>query len=323
MKHEKSFPYVYLNIGGLSSNYSMLKMMVDEIHPLLIFLSETHIVDPGAFEQYSLKGYNTVSCSHSRHTGGVSMYIHNSVQFKVLLNEAKEGNWFLAISILKNTTKARYGLSPSSSPSRFLLILEEWLEQFLEYDKINIVMGDFNINWMNASESRHLQRITEGLGIRQIVNLPTRITRSSRTLIDHMYTNNYSVSTCINNNLKIHQIMKQFNGQSMKNIPILIRVKCWKNYSPKILNRMVSEGIQENVANINNKCIRLTTVLENSMSQLVQEKTINTNCSANGTQLNWPSRNINETNTITNFSKQTRILIEQFMKQLENCIVEL
>ena len=124
----------------------------------------------------------------------------------MLLNEAKEGNWFLAISVLKNTTKARYGPiyhSPSSSPSRFLAILEEWLEQFLEYDKINIVMGDFNINWMNASESRHLKRITEGLGIRQIVNLPTRITRSSRTLIDHMYTNNYSVSTCIKNNLKI------------------------------------------------------------------------------------------------------------------------
>ena len=43
---------------------------------------------------------------------------------------------------------------------------------------------------------------------------------------------------------------------------------------------MVSEGIQENDANVNDKCIRLTAVLENSISQLVEEKIINTNCSA-------------------------------------------
>ena len=35
-------------------------------------------------------------------------------------------------------------------------------------------MGDLYINWMNPSESRHLKRITEGMGIRQVVNRPTR-----------------------------------------------------------------------------------------------------------------------------------------------------
>ena len=61
--------------------------------PMLVFITETHIVDADAFDQYSFPGYKVAFClSHSRHTGGVAIYAKESVTFNILSNESVEIN---------------------------------------------------------------------------------------------------------------------------------------------------------------------------------------------------------------------------------------
>lgn len=62
------FDILYFNIAGLSTNYVALRQIVEDKRPFLVFLSETHIVDLDAFEQYSIPGYNYYYISPSSST---------------------------------------------------------------------------------------------------------------------------------------------------------------------------------------------------------------------------------------------------------------
>ena len=53
-----------------------------------------------------------------------------------------------------------------------------------------VVLGDFNCDVMkyNAdSNTRILQSIMDGFLFSQLINVPTRVTVSTQTLIDHIY----------------------------------------------------------------------------------------------------------------------------------------
>ena len=58
-----------------------------------------------------------------------------------------------------------------------------------------VLLGDLNIDWLNEdSNTKKLKKIIEAVGLKQIVTKETRITNVSATLIDHIFTNDYSVS---------------------------------------------------------------------------------------------------------------------------------
>uniref|UniRef100_A0A182IHZ3 Endonuclease/exonuclease/phosphatase domain-containing protein n=1 Tax=Anopheles arabiensis TaxID=7173 RepID=A0A182IHZ3_ANOAR len=143
----------------------MFRETVEKVQPLLVLISETHVTEEEAFEQYYIKGYRVVSClSHSRHTGGVAAYARSDIVLKVILNESLEGNWFLGLAISRGMTAGNYSIlyhSPSASDSRFVDILEEWLERFLDFSKMNIIVGDFNIDWLNVEKSAKLKSLMD------------------------------------------------------------------------------------------------------------------------------------------------------------------
>ena len=61
----------------------------------------------------------------------------------------------------------------------------EVLEYILNSSKIDIVFGDFNINYLNQTQCQPLISLMESLGYTQIVTEPTFV--SSGSLLDHVY----------------------------------------------------------------------------------------------------------------------------------------
>ena len=61
----------------------------------------------------------------------------------------------------------------------------EVLEYILKSCKIDIVFGDFNINYLNQTQCQPLISSVESLGYAQIVTEPTFV--SSGSLLDHVY----------------------------------------------------------------------------------------------------------------------------------------
>lgn len=189
---------LYLNVAGLPSNHIMLKQIVHTNQSwFMVFLTETHIVEQDAFDQYGLTGITVISClSNSRHTGGVTILIRECAVFKILINEARDKNWFLAISTKIHRKHTLFGLvyhSPSASYANFIKLLETRLEQYLDPGQTNSLIRDFNINWMNAIECKPLRHLMESLNMNQMLREKTRITYRSKTLINHVYCNNDSV----------------------------------------------------------------------------------------------------------------------------------
>ena len=75
---------LYLNVRGLTTNINQLKVLVNRKKPAAIVLSETHITSDISDSEISIRGYNLVRCdSHSRHTGGVLIYVKKATRFKL------------------------------------------------------------------------------------------------------------------------------------------------------------------------------------------------------------------------------------------------
>lgn len=85
--------------------------------------------------------------------------------------------------------------SPSKSESAFLKLFENWMEHNMMYDKMNIIVGDFNIDMLKKSfYSDSLDKLINLLGVKQVVKEPTRVTNTSQTLIDLVLINRFEIT---------------------------------------------------------------------------------------------------------------------------------
>ena len=249
--------------------------------PKLVFLTETHIVDAEAFDQYSIPGYRVAFClSHSRHTGGVAIYAKEAIKFNIRLNESVENNWFLGISVERGMTVGNFGVvyhSPSSSNQRFLEILDNWWEFFLDFSKLNVIAGDFNIDWLDRSNSNQLRQLADFFNLRQTMFQHTRISRLSRTIIDHVFSNFDEVHSATEADCKISDHETIFisceNDQKRDD---KVNLKCWKRYSKQAMSRLVSRSLNSRpiTGDLDEKASVLTNTLKECTNNLVFEKCV-------------------------------------------------
>ncbi|XP_055543146.1 uncharacterized protein LOC129728716 [Wyeomyia smithii] len=165
--------------------------------------------------------------------------------------------------------------SPSSSDQRFLQILENWFELFVDSRKFNVIAGDFNINWRDSFNSSHLKRLIEFCNLNQVVTEYTRISRHSKTLIDHVYTNFDSVRAAVNSELKItdHETLVITVNQSINSDDNLVKLKCWKNYSKRKVSDLVARNVDFPLSGcLDHKTDVLNNVLKTCTNQLVEQK---------------------------------------------------
>lgn len=79
--------------------------------------------------------------------------------------------------------------SPSGSDISFIDFLEEVCNNELLNGDV-IITGDFNLDMkVNNYCQNRLTRVMNSVGLKQLVNEPTRIVNSSETIIDLIFTN--------------------------------------------------------------------------------------------------------------------------------------
>lgn len=184
--------------------------------PDIICLSETHIIDEINENEIRIEGYEVIRVnSNSSRTGGVLTYIKKNIKFKILdlSNFIIDGTWFNVIQI--NTPNkisiCNIYRSPNSAISLFCDKIRDLADLLSEFGKV-IILGDFNIdiNKQNNYYSQKLINSLKFLGFSQHVKTPTRITKSSKTIIDLVFTNFETLSTVVLDKPKIsdHNILK-------------------------------------------------------------------------------------------------------------------
>ena len=140
--------------------------------------------------------------NHSNGGGGILVYVRDQIMSK--RRDDLETNEIACLWLEITPEKGKSVLVGNlyRNPSEKI----EWnerFEQFLEHvlveDKEVILIGDFNKNLLNMNANRDWAVLTESLGVSQIVMQPTRVTLSTSSLLDHIYTNrenNISICPC-------------------------------------------------------------------------------------------------------------------------------
>ncbi len=167
--------------------------------------------------------------SNSRHTGGVAIYLRNSIKSVTTYSYKSTNNKLWSMSVKLNNYIDDLVLtilynSPSNSKAEFLEYFETFVNDKIDNGKINIICGDFNYDLLkNEFYSNKMKRLLKSLGLKQLVKEPTRIaavnvelpdgsreTRISKTLIDFVICNfkYFDVNRMEDHKITDHQTLK-------------------------------------------------------------------------------------------------------------------
>ena len=191
----------HINIRSTPKNLDTLKSNLHMIdHGFnLIGITETWLSERNC-DLYNIEGYNHVFSHRERKAGGgVSLYIDNKFEYKErkdlsVSNSAHESLWVEILDPnLPNEAKKLIGVI-YRIPGSDIEVLNKYLKEifYKERDSQIIHMGDYNINLLN-SEIHNLTNDFLNVNVSNmmlpLITKPTRISKTSSTLIDNIFSN--------------------------------------------------------------------------------------------------------------------------------------
>ena len=123
------------------------------------------------------------------------MYIDDTLPYKVIEKTANEGFQALWLEIQlpkKPNVICVVIYRQHNSPESFLTYFEQTIERIISAGKAILVLGDVNINILEAETCRYAQRFLNSLQsyyFLPTIDKPTRVYNNSATLIDSIFTN--------------------------------------------------------------------------------------------------------------------------------------
>ena len=194
-------------LGIIHFNIRSLQKHIDEINiflaglekkPEIVAFSETKLQEGKANRNIELEGYNFIHRDSITAAGGVGLYILKSLSYSVnnsLFNFAPPNAEHLWIDIQTSKTSIVIGVI-NRHPVNTVTAIDEFSDKLnellLSLKKPFYCVGDLNVNLLNICRNNEIRRYANMLlscNCKCLINVATRITENSKSLLDHMYTN--------------------------------------------------------------------------------------------------------------------------------------
>lgn len=191
MSNNCDFKICHLNVRSLTAHFVEFLEYFSTLDYDIITVSETWLTANIPINTINIAGYNFVRRDRERggKGGGVGIYIKNSITFNLLENSENIEDIWVSFKI----QNVNFALGCTYKPPNFNI--NNFLNEF-ENTLVNIIpkcdeiicLGDFNIDFLNVNSSAtiHFMNLLDSLGLKQIVNNPTRITLNSASLLDYI-----------------------------------------------------------------------------------------------------------------------------------------
>ena len=188
-----------VNIRSINKNFDKLKECLEILdHEFTIIgLSETHMKEK-PLECFHLPGYNIEYTNRkNREKGGVCMYITDKVKYKLradlsMANSNYE-SCFIEIENNKHKNIIVGVIYRAHTPiDNFVGDFNPILNKINQENKINFIMGDFNIDLLKDDTDRATHDYLDLIYSHSLIpsiHKPTRITEETATIIDNILTN--------------------------------------------------------------------------------------------------------------------------------------
>ena len=255
----KCISIIHINARSLIKNYDNIENylnILSHTFSIIIIISESWLKECH-IGNYNIQNYTSVNTIRkNKRGGGVSIYIDDSLEFKIIDNLSNTMDNFLdilTIKICSNNSKdiilSGIYRSPTTEISKFTdYIINNFNKYFNKYDIL--ITGDFNINILKVIKDNNLNYFLDtfkSIGLEPLISKASRFGKYSNTLIDNCFTNiNIKpdlaglLVTDISDHLPIFII---YNNYFRKNNPI----------NKKKLTYMSRKLNDTNVYNLNNK----------------------------------------------------------------------
>ena len=212
---EYSFSLMHTNIRSIPRNLGNLENYLDNLNHKfsIVGCSESWLKDHSV-DLYHLSGYNSEHrYRQSRTGGGVSLYIRDSIEYCVREDVCIQNQYMETLFIeidKKYTGKSKNAIvgviyrPPNTDMKLFNDHLQEILSTINSENKITYYLGDFNINILNIDNHTETHDFTDAMfsySLLPMITKPTRVTSTSATLIDNIFT------SCIDNNQVFNGIL--------------------------------------------------------------------------------------------------------------------
>lgn len=242
----KSLKICHLNIRSQLPKFRKFHEFVLSSDFDVMCLSETWLHPDWDLSSLNITGFNLNVCSRTSRGGGVAIYTRDVLKVSVINSYSCIDSEYLWLGINSQGIKLAVGCfyrQPRGNFNNFLQILED------SYSIVNldymqtVCLGDFNVNMLNLNNLSVLKIIDtfEVLGLKQLVNKPTRITKKTNTLIDYIVVSENlrvlgsEVTPC---DISDHQLLEcQLDLNVPANNPVPRFVRCFSSLNYEEFNR--------------------------------------------------------------------------------------
>ena len=232
----------HININSLPNKVDELSLLLGNDPFDIVAVSETHCDSTIPDTDVCIDNFTVIRKDRSRHGGGVALYIRNSLSFSQInynLNEV-EGLWIKIKQKREDPLLLGVIYRPPNSPNDFFETLTEMLHCISENEGEIILVGDFNCDLLPKNlnpESRNLLSVMDTNLLHQLIDVPTRVTPNSKSLIDHVYSSNpeeHQLTGVFETHISDHYMTFTVYGNTKvetKHLENVIEYRCYRKFS--------------------------------------------------------------------------------------------
>ena len=239
--HKRGIKFSHLNIHSLIYKIDELKILLSNNPFDIICLNETLCDSSIPDSELNIDDFVLLRQDRNRHGGGIAMYISSRFDFK-LRHDLKcndlECLWVELHYPHKPPILVGSIYRPPNSTSEYFEKLDICLSKVMSENIECAIFGDFNCNFMKGKKDANaekLQFLSELYGLKQLVDLPTRITQSTCSLIDlvfvsdpELYSETGVFKTCISDHYLVYTV-RSFNNRPKSDKGISTKFRSFKN----------------------------------------------------------------------------------------------
>ena len=201
IREHKGLSFLHTNIASLSKHFENLIHLLHSFQGLkIIGVSETRINKYNKkSSNFQIKGYTLLCNETEAAAGGTALYVSDSLTFKPRddLSKLAYVPKLLESTFIEVESKKKANIiigclykHPTMSVKEFnLSVMGPVLDLINKEGKRLVLLGDFNINLLDYQENSEVKNFIDILQSHLIfptINLPTRVTSLSSTLIDNV-----------------------------------------------------------------------------------------------------------------------------------------
>ena len=201
---KNSFSVLHINIRSMNKNFEKLREYLSHAKGnfSVITLTETWCNDDETDKNslWQLPNYTAIHQirKSSKKGGGIALYVHNSLNYKIPKNKNINNNDIECLNIeIVSKTSENVMVSciyrpPRGDAHKFLDEMKGHIIKNKFQEKPLFLVGDLNINFSDYSRYIHVRNFFNFVfqnGIFPVINRPTRMTKSSVMVIDNILTN--------------------------------------------------------------------------------------------------------------------------------------